>query len=243
MLRAFSHSLTCVKCQIFGTFGTPNTKQTLIRCAKCLKILRHVTVHSQIWKRTEENAKIFMLILFSFPFSSQHVSPRTTTSESPKARSKLWTLLPCSTATTSSSTSTSLSSPLLSSASATPNSLSATSPDGSSSRSSKSFLRSRLLTYAWSHKSWVWWISHLRRFWILWFGMGLMGLPLRCSLFLSHFHLGWVWWVLMVVGCFDWWWLADFGWRWWVDWVVGVRFGMVSDWVVGVRFMAMDGSH
>ena len=26
---------------------------------------------------------------------------------------------------------------------------------------------------------WVWWISHLQRFWVLWFGMGLMGLPLR----------------------------------------------------------------
>ena len=26
---------------------------------------------------------------------------------------------------------------------------------------------------------WVWWISHLQRFWVLWFGMGLMGHPLR----------------------------------------------------------------
>ena len=34
---------------------------------------------------------------------------------------------------------------------------------------------------------------------------------------------------LMVVGCFDCWWLADFGWWWWVDRVVGVRFGIGLD--------------
>ena len=73
-----------------------------------------------------ENAKIFMLILFSFPLSSQHISPRTTTSKSPKAHSKLWTPPPCSPATTSSPTSTPPSSPPSSSASATPNSTSTT---------------------------------------------------------------------------------------------------------------------
>ena len=25
----------------------------------------------------------------------------------------------------------------------------------------------------------VWWISHLQHFWVIWFGMGLIGLPLR----------------------------------------------------------------
>ena len=37
-----------------------------MRCAKCLKILRHVTVRSQIWERTDKNAIILLIILFTF---------------------------------------------------------------------------------------------------------------------------------------------------------------------------------
>ena len=81
-----------------------------------------------------------MLILFSFPLSSQHISPRTTTSESPKAHSKLWTSPPCSPATTSNSTLTPLSSLPSSSALAMPNNPSATLPSDSSSCSCRSLL-------------------------------------------------------------------------------------------------------
>ena len=53
----------------------------------------------------------------------------------------------------------------------------------------------------------------------------LLSLSLYLSLFLVVVAV-----FLMVVGCFDCWWLANFGWWWWVDQVVGVRFGM------GLRF-------
>ena len=90
---------------------------SFIRCSICAIFLEHATVRSQIWERKDKNAKIFMLILFNFPLSSQHISPQTTTSESLEARSNLWTLRPCSPATISSSTSTPPSSPPSSSAS------------------------------------------------------------------------------------------------------------------------------
>ena len=37
-----------------------------MRCAKCLKIMRHATVRSQIWERTDRNAIILLIILFTF---------------------------------------------------------------------------------------------------------------------------------------------------------------------------------
>ena len=37
-----------------------------MRCAKCLKILRHVTVRSQIREHTDKNAIILLIILFTF---------------------------------------------------------------------------------------------------------------------------------------------------------------------------------
>ena len=99
------------------TFDTPITKNRASSSVICAKILKHATVRSQIWERTDKNAKIFMLILFSFPFSSQHISPQTTTLESLEARSNLWTPRSCSPETISSSTSTPPSSPPSSSSS------------------------------------------------------------------------------------------------------------------------------
>ena len=37
-----------------------------MRCAKCLKIMRYATVCSQIWERTDRNAIILLIILFTF---------------------------------------------------------------------------------------------------------------------------------------------------------------------------------
>ena len=58
--------IRCAKCQIFGIWHTKHQKQTLMRCAKCLKILRHATVRSQIWERTDRYAIISLIILFTF---------------------------------------------------------------------------------------------------------------------------------------------------------------------------------
>ena len=58
--------IRCAKCQIFGIWHTKHQKQTLMRCAKCLKILRHATVQSQIWERTDRYAIISLIILFTF---------------------------------------------------------------------------------------------------------------------------------------------------------------------------------
>ena len=37
-----------------------------MRCAKCLKIMRHATIRSQICEHTDRNAIILLIILFTF---------------------------------------------------------------------------------------------------------------------------------------------------------------------------------
>ena len=56
----------CVKCQIFGTFGTPNTKKPPIRCCICAKIISFMSVPLQICNGTETNAKPKYCFLFGF---------------------------------------------------------------------------------------------------------------------------------------------------------------------------------
>ena len=56
----------CVKCQIFGTFGTPNTKKPPIRCCICAKIISFMSVPLQICNDTDTNAKPKYCFLFSF---------------------------------------------------------------------------------------------------------------------------------------------------------------------------------
>ena len=70
--------IRCVKCQIFGIWHTKHQKQPLMRCAKCLKIMRHATVYSQI-QLTNKNAIILLIILFTFlsPLNT-YLSPSTT---------------------------------------------------------------------------------------------------------------------------------------------------------------------
>ena len=63
-----------MKYSIFGIWHTKHQKQPLMRCAKCLKIMRHVTVRSQIWKRTDRNAIILLIILFTFLSPPTHIS-------------------------------------------------------------------------------------------------------------------------------------------------------------------------
>ena len=45
-----------------------------MRCVKCLKILRHATVRSQIWESTDRNAIILLIILFTFLSPPTHIS-------------------------------------------------------------------------------------------------------------------------------------------------------------------------
>ena len=45
-----------------------------MRCVKCLKILRHATVRSQIWESTDMNAIILLIILFTFLSPPTHIS-------------------------------------------------------------------------------------------------------------------------------------------------------------------------
>ena len=45
-----------------------------MRCVKCLKILIHATVRSQIWESTDRNAIILLIILFTFLSPPTHIS-------------------------------------------------------------------------------------------------------------------------------------------------------------------------
>ena len=56
-IRILPSNVTNAKCQIFGIWHIKHQKQTIMRCAKCQKILRHATVHSHLWHSTDENAK------------------------------------------------------------------------------------------------------------------------------------------------------------------------------------------
>ena len=40
---------------IFGIWHTKHQKQSIIRCVKCVEILRHATVPSYVWHGTGEN--------------------------------------------------------------------------------------------------------------------------------------------------------------------------------------------
>ena len=58
-----------MKCQIFGIWHTKHHYSSLMRCFKCVKILQHATVPSQIWDNTDINAKIFYYLFIHQVFS------------------------------------------------------------------------------------------------------------------------------------------------------------------------------
>ena len=55
-LKALPSSvLNVLNAIIFGIWHTKHQKQSIIRCVKCVEILRHATVPSYVWHGTGEN--------------------------------------------------------------------------------------------------------------------------------------------------------------------------------------------
>ena len=63
--------IRCAKCQIFGIWHTKHQKQSIMRCAKCAKILRHATVRSHLWHSLDENAICVYYFFIHLSLSSQ----------------------------------------------------------------------------------------------------------------------------------------------------------------------------
>ena len=63
--------IRCAKCQIFGIWHTKHQKQSIMRCAKCAKILRHATVRSHFWHSLDENAICVYYFFIHLSLSSQ----------------------------------------------------------------------------------------------------------------------------------------------------------------------------
>ena len=59
---------------IWHIWHTKHKKRSIIRYVKCIKCLQHVTIPSQIWDSTNNNCKIYIVILFLFSLSSSQIS-------------------------------------------------------------------------------------------------------------------------------------------------------------------------
>ena len=58
--------IRCTKWQIFDIWHTKYQKQSIMRCVKCVKILRHATIHSHLWHSIDENANFLIFIYSTF---------------------------------------------------------------------------------------------------------------------------------------------------------------------------------
>ena len=55
----------------FGIWHTKHQKQTIMRCVKCQKIMKHATLYSHLWHGTDQNDIWYLLVFIQLSLSSQ----------------------------------------------------------------------------------------------------------------------------------------------------------------------------